>query len=134
MSKEVLFYAENAVGRIYFTSPQSTLQPGYMLKSTNSPREMDRLFVKMHEQEREHNQQVIDQLFARGKENFDRMRSELRRKIGLHDTSNAEKNIIREALKRMDEKEAKLQENTVYGVSALQEGPEPLPAPNERVM
>ena len=133
MSKEVLFYAENAVGRIYFTSPQSTLQPGYMLKSTNSPREMDRLFNKMHDQEREQNEKLIEKTWSRGKENFDRMRSELRRKIGLHDTSNAEKNIIREALKLMDEKEAKQQQNTVYGVSGLQEAPEPLPARNTRI-
>ena len=34
--------------------------------------------------------------------------------------SDAEKNIIRAALKLMDEKEAKMQQNTVYGVSALQ--------------
>ena len=133
MSKETLYYAENAVGRIYFTSPASPLHPGYMLKSTNSPREMDRIFQKMHDQEREHNQAMIDKLYLRGKENFARMRSELLRKIGLHDTSNAEKGIIREALRRMDEKEAKMQENTVYGVSAMQEAPEPLPASNVKV-
>ena len=94
---------------------------------------MDRLFQKMHDQEREHNQVMIDKLYLRGKENFTRMRSELLRRIGLHDTSNAEKGIIREALRRMDEKEAKMQQNTVYGVSAMQEAPEPLPARNVKV-
>jgi hypothetical protein len=134
MSKERLYYAENASGRIYLSSPASDLQPGYILRSTTKTKDMDLIFNRLHEQEREHNQQVIDKLFIRGKENFDRMRSELRRKIGLHDTSNAEKNIIREALKRMDEKEAKLQQNTVYGVSAMQESPEPLPPSNKRIM
>lgn len=132
--KETVWYAENAVGRIYLTSPQSDLQVGYMLKSTNSPREMDRIFARLHDQEREANQKRIEQLWSRGRENFDRMRSELLRKLGLHNTSNFEKSIIRASLALMDEKQARLEQNTVYGVSALQEAPEPLPAPRTRVM
>src|SRR5271155_4241718 len=105
MSKERLYWQQNAAGYVFLSSPESPLRIGFRLESTASGKEMDKIFNILHEQEREHNQKIIDNLFSRGKENFDRMRSELRRKIGLHDTSNAEKNIIREAIKRMDEKE-----------------------------
>jgi hypothetical protein len=134
MNKDRIYWAENAVGRIYLTTPQSDLQPGYMLKTTTSAKEMDRQFAKLHEQERAENEKRIEKLWSRGKENFDRMRSELRRRMSLHDTSNFEKSIIRASLNLMDEKEAKQQQNTVYGVSAMQEAPEPLPAPRTRVM
>ncbi len=131
--KECLWWAENAVGRIYFTSPISPLQPGYALHHTTSPREMDRLFNKMHAQEREHNAQIVEQLYNRGREYYDRVRSRLRDRLTTAGVSEAEKNIIRESLKLMDEKDYRMQQNNVYGVSAMQEAPEPLPAPTKRV-
>lgn len=134
MSKEVLYWAENAAGRIYFTDPAADLQPGYMLKSTNKSREMDKLFKKMHQQERDHNEKMIEKLHSRGKEYNEILRSQLRTRMNSSGVSNIEKEIIRESLRLMDERDAKLQQNNVYGVSALQEAPEPLPAPRTRVM
>ena len=118
--KERLFWAENAVGRVFFTSPMSPLPAGFARYSTTNPREMDRLFTRMHEQEREHNEKIIEGLMASGREKYDRLRSALRTRLNSAGVSDAEKNIIRAALKLMDEKEAKMQQNTVYGVSALQ--------------
>lgn len=132
--KEKVWWAENASGYIYFASPMSDLKPGFILKSTTNPKDMDRLFKKMNDQEREHNEKFIEKLYANGREQYEAKKAELRRRIGSAATSNAERTIIREALKLMDAREAKAQENTVYGVSAMQEAPEPLPARNELVM
>lgn len=133
--REKLWWAENPVtGRIFFTSPMSPLPPGYVRKSTTSPREMDRLFNKMHEQEREHNEQFIEQLYNRGRAYYDRVRSQLRSKLQSGATSDAEKNIIRASLKLMDERDHKMQQNTVYGVSAMQEHEAPLEGPRTKVV
>jgi hypothetical protein len=132
--KEKLWYAENAVGRIYFTSPMSTLQPGYVLRSTTSPREMDRLFNRMHEQEREQNERFIEKMFNRGRAHFDGLRSALRDRLVTAGVSDGEKNIIRASLKLMDQKDEKMKQNTVYGVSAMQETEAPLPGGRTKVM
>lgn len=126
--KECLWWAENSVGRIYFTSPMSSLQPGYVLRHTTSPREMDRLFNKMHSQEREHNEQFLERLFNQGREFYEARRSSLRTRLTSAGVSDAEKNIIREALCLMDERDRKMQRNGFYGVSAMQESTEPIPA------
>ena len=131
--RERLYYAENAAGRVYFTSPASPLQPGYMLKSTTNPREMDRLFTKMHEQEREQNEKLIEEIYTRGREYYDRLRSGLIQRLASSETSNAERNIVRAALKLMDERDSKMQRNGVYGVSAMQQAPEPLPPTNQKI-
>lgn len=133
--KEVLWYAENAVGRIIHpVSPMSDLPPGYALRSTKSPKEMDRVFARMHDQEREANEKRIEQLWGRGRENFEEMRSRLRARLSSSSATNLEKSIVRAALSLMDQKQHDAEQNTVYGVSAMQEAPEPLPARNTRVM
>jgi hypothetical protein len=133
--KEVLYWAENPITkRIFFTSPMSPLPPGYTRKSTTSPREMDRLFNRMHEQEREANEKLVEKIYNRGREHYDRLRSALRSRLQSGSTSDAEKNIIRASLKLMDEKDSKIQQNTVYGVSAMQETEAPLEGPRKRIM
>jgi hypothetical protein len=133
--KEVLWFAENpATKRVFFTSPLSPLPPGYNRCSTTNPREMDRVFNRMHEQEREANEKMIEQIWNRGREYYDRIRSELRTRLNSAGVSNAEKNIIRASLELMDEKDSKSQVNSVYGVSAMQEAPAPLPGKSTRIM
>lgn len=131
--KEKLWWAENAVGRIYFTSPMSHLQIGYALKSTTNPREMDRLFNRMHEQEREANEHFVEKLYNRGRESYDKLRSALHARLSSAGVSNAEKNIIRAAIKLMDEKDSKMQENNIYGVSEMQKTAAPLEGPRTKV-
>lgn len=119
--KECLWYAENAVGRIFFTSPMSPLPAGYALRHTTNPREMDRLFDKMHAQEREQNERMIERLYRQGRTYYESVRAKLRQRMQESDVSNAEKNIILASLKLMDENDFKMQQNTVYGVSDMQE-------------
>lgn len=132
--KECLWYGENAVGRIYFTSPMSNLQPGYALRHTTNPKEMDRLFNKMHEQEREQNERLIEKLYNRDRAHYEALREALMTRLNGTDVSNAEKNIIRASLKLMNERDRKMQQNTVYGVSSMQESPAPLDGPRTKVM
>lgn len=133
--KEKLWWAEDPVTkRLFFTSPMSPLPVGYVRRSTTNPREMDRIFNRMHEQEREQNERMIEKLLTRGREHYERMRSALRARLNSAGVSEAEKNIIRAALKLMDEKDSKMQQNTVYGVSAMQEAPAPLPPRNKVIV
>lgn len=132
--KEKLWYAENPVTkRVFFSSPMSRMPPGYILKSTTSPREMDKLFTRMHEQEREHNEKLIEGIYNQGREHYEAKRNALKQRLQSAGVSDAEKNIIRAALKLMDEKDFKMQQNNVYGISAMQEAPEPLPGPSTKV-
>lgn len=133
--KERLWYAENPVTkRVFFTSPFSPLPAGYVRKATTEPKEMDRVFNRMHEQEREHNEKMIEQIYSRGREYYERARSELKRRLSSASTSEAEKNIIRASLKLMDERDSKMQENHVYGVSSMQETEAPLEGARTRVV
>lgn len=132
--REKLWYAENPLTkRIFFTSPMSPLPPGYVRRSTTSPREMDRIFDRMHAQERETNEKLIEKLYNRGRAYYERVRSELRSRYNSAGVSDAERNIIRAAMQLMDDKDSKMQENHVYGVSAMQEAPAPLPGPRTKV-
>lgn len=132
--KEKLWYAENpATKHIFFTSPMSRIPPGFVRKSTTNAREMDRLFNRMHEQERESNERLVERLYNRGREHYDRLRSALRSRLRSGSTSDAEKNIIRASLKLMDERDSKMQQNNVYGVSAMQETEAPLEGPRTRI-
>ena len=131
--RERLFYAENAVGRVYLSSPMSPLSPGYALRSTTSPKEMDRIFKRINQQERDHNEKFVERLHGQGREFYDRKRAWLRQRFRSSGVSEAEKTMIDEALKLMDEKDSKMQQNNVYGVSAMQSAPEPLPPRNQKV-
>jgi hypothetical protein len=132
--KEKLWFAENPVtGRVYFSSPMSRLQPGYVLKSTTEPREMDRIFNRMHDQEREHNERFVEQLYNQGRERYEKLRSGLRDRLASGATSEAEKNIIRASLKMLDEQDAKRQQNNVYGISSMQETEAPIAGQTTKV-
>jgi hypothetical protein len=133
--KERLWYAENPVTkRVFFTSPMSPLPPGYVRRSTTEPKEMDRLFNRMHEQEREANERLIERIYFRGREYYDRVRAKLRQRYSSAGVSDAEKNIIRASLQLMDERDHKMQENHVYGISAMQEKEAPLEGPRTKVV
>lgn len=124
--KEKVWWAENATGHIiYPTSPMSPLPAGFMLCSTTKPKEMDRLFNRIHAQEREHNEKVIERLYARGREHYERVRSTMRDRLSSAASSDGEKNIIRETLKLMDERDHRMQENSFHGASAMQESERP---------
>lgn len=94
---------------------------------------MDKVFNRMHEQEREQNEKFIEKLYNQGRERYERLRSSLRARLQSAGVSDAEKGIIRASMKLMDEKDAKMQQNNVYGISSMQEAPEPLPGPSTKV-
>ena len=68
----------------------SPLPAGYMRKSPlKNPREMDRLFNRMHEQEREANERLIQKIYNRGRDYYDNVRSELRSRLNSAGVSDA---------------------------------------------
>ena len=108
--KERLWWAENATGHIFFTSPMSPLPPGFARFSTTNPKQMDRLFSRMHDQEREQNEKFLERLYTQRREKYDMLRSNLRNRLMASGVSDAEKNIIRASLKLMDERDHRAQQ------------------------
>ena len=132
--KEILYYLENPVTRVVqITSPISPIPHGFNRHKTNVPREMDRVFRKLHEQEREKNQQVIERMWSRGRAHYEALRGRLNQRLLSADTKEWEKAFIREALQRMADRDHANQENTRYGVSSMEDAPAPLPPSRTRV-
>ena len=132
--KEVLWYDQNpATGHVVMTSPMTPHRIGYNRHKTNQPKEMDRVFRKLHEQEREANEKLIEKIWARGREHYEALRGRLMQRLTATDCKEWEKSFIREALRRMADRDHANQQNTRYGVSAMEESAAPLPASRTKV-
>ena len=132
--KEVLWYDQNpATGHVVMTSPMTPHRIGYNRHKTNQPKEMDRVFRKLHEQEREANERLIEKIWARGRENYEALRGRLMQRLTATDCKEWEKAFIREALQRMADRDHANQQNTRYGVSSMEDAPAPLPASRTKV-
>ncbi len=132
--KEVLWYDQNpATGHVVMTSPMTPHRIGYNRHKTNQPKEMDRVYRKIHEQEREKNEKLIEKIWARGRSHYEALRSKLNQRMLSADCKEWEKSFIREALQRMADRDHANQQNTRYGVSAMEESIAPLPGPRTKV-
>lgn len=132
--KEVLYYDENPVTRhVILTSPISPLRHGYNRLKTNVPSEMDRIFTRLAQQEHEANERLIEKIYFRGRHFYERLRSSLLQRLMSVDTKEWEKAFIRESLRLMDERDHRMQQNTVYGVSAMQTTEAPLEGARTKV-
>jgi hypothetical protein len=94
---------------------------------------MDRVFRKLHEQERDKNAVVIEKMWSRGRAQYEALRDRLNHRLVSADTKEWEKAFIRESLRLMSERDNEAQKNNVYGVSAMEESPAPLPGGRTRV-
>jgi hypothetical protein len=110
------------------------LRNGFNRHKTNQPQEMDRVFRKIHEQEREKNEQVIEKLWSRGREYYEVLRSRLNQRLLSVTTSEWEKSFIRESLRLMNERDHEAQKNTKFGVSAMEESAAPLEGERKKVI
>lgn len=132
--KEVLWYLENLQTRVVqITAPMAPIPHGFVRHKTNQPREMDRVFRKMHEQEREKNQAVIDKMWSRGRAHYEALRGRLNQRLFSADTKEWEKAFIRESLRLMNERDDEARKNHVYGVSEMELGDAPIQGPRTRV-
>jgi len=132
--KEILWYDENPVTKhVVMTSPMTPHRVGYNRHKTNQPKEMDRVFRKLHEQEREANEKLIEKIWARGRGHYEALRSRLHQRLLASDCKEWEKAFIREALQRMADRDHANQENTRYGVSQLELADAPLPPSRTKV-
>src|SRR6185437_7603235 len=106
---------------------------GYSRTKTSVPAEMDKIFGRLAQQEREANQKLIEKIYFRGREYYDRVRSSLLQRLLSAGTNEWEKAFIRESLKLMDERDSAMQKNTVYGVSAMQSTEAPIEGARTKV-
>lgn len=132
--KEVLVWDENPATKVVIlTSPMSPRRAGFNRHKTVSPKEMDRVFSRMNAQEHEKNGELVEKIYHRGREFYNAARSRLTQRLLSVGCGEWEKAFIREALRLMDERDHKMQQNTVYGVSAMQETAAPIDGPRTRV-
>lgn len=132
--REVLYYDKNYVtGHVVMTSPITPRRLGYVRHKTNQPKEMDQVFRKINEQERERNEKHIEKLWATGRERYERLRSGLNQRLQSAGVSEWEKAFIRESLRLMAERDSAEQKNNRFGVSAMEESEAPIPGPRTRV-
>lgn len=117
---EKLWYCTNSLGRVFLTSPQSPVPPGYLRTFTTDPKEMDRIYAKLDAQTKREHAEMTEADYHRRKGRIDQWRSDIRSRMVSADCSDAERGILRAALVACDKREEKLNRNTVYGVSAMQ--------------
>lgn len=119
--KEVMYFDENPVTKhVILTSPLTPARHGYNRVKTSTPAEMDRVFTLLARQEHEANQRLIERIYHRGRDYYERCRSNLLQRLMSADTKEWEKAFIRESLRLMDERDSAMQKNTVYGVSGME--------------
>ena len=132
--KEALWWDENPVTHhVVLTSPMSPGRHGFNRHKTTNPREMERIFERLNVQEHEDNAKLVEKLYNRGRAYYERARSSLTQRLLSVDCKEWEKAFIREALRRMDERDHKMQQNTVYGVSSMQETEAPIEGARTKV-
>lgn len=132
--KEVLWYDENPVTKhVVLTSPMAPFRVGYNRHKTNQPKEMDRVWARVHIQEREANEKLIEKIWSRGQAGYEQLRSRLHQRLLSADCKEWEKTFIREALARMNDRDHEAQKNHRFGVSSMQETPAPLEGVRTRV-
>ena len=132
--KEILWYLENPQTRVVqITAPMAPIPHGFVRHKTNQPKEMDRVFRKLNEQEREKNQAVLDQLWGRGRAYYEALRGRLMERLVSADTKEWEKAIIRESLRLMNERDHESQKNHQYGVSQMELSDAPLEGARTKV-
>ncbi|HEY3620759.1 MAG TPA: hypothetical protein VGK96_28480 [Candidatus Sulfotelmatobacter sp.] len=124
---ERLWYCENEDGRVFLTSPQSPVPAGYQRFETTSPSVMDGIFKKLNAQTRAEHGQMLYSDYLRRRDRIEQWRRDIQARMASSDCSNAERELLQVALKACDNREAKLNRNSVYGVSAMQESAAPLP-------
>jgi hypothetical protein len=124
--KEVLIWAENSEGYVYLTTFESPLKPGFRRFSTTTPSEMDRIFAKLNKQEQITYARMTEAMYIKRRDWIEQNRSNLRTRLAQSNNAQ-EKDFLRAWLKAFDNKMNKLMANTVYGVSAMQTAPAPLP-------
>ena len=128
--KEVLIWAQNAEGYVYLTTYESPLKPGFQRFSTTTPSEMDRIFAKLNKQEQISYARMTEAMYNKRRQWIDDNRSNLRSRIAQSNNLE-EKDFLRAWLKAFDNKMDKLMKNTVYGISAMQQAPAPIPKENK---
>ncbi len=132
--KEVLWYDKNhTTNHVIMTSPMHPRRLGYARYKTTDPKEMYRVFRKLHEQEREENEATLEKMWNRGRARYEQLRSTLNQRLLSAGTGEWEKAFIREALRLMAERDHNEQKNTRYGVSGMELGDAPLEGGRTRV-
>jgi len=131
---EELVYCQNSAGYVFLTSIMSPVPEGFIRYSTKAPSEMDKVFAKLDQQERRRYAEMTERTYNNRKEFIESNLSNLRARLGSVDCDQREKEFIRAWIEAFNRRQTKLQQSTVYGVSAMQTTEAPLPASVNRII
>ncbi len=125
MGSDSVYYCENSAGHVYITSAESPIREGYVKKVAETVYDIDYFFARMNQQEKQRNESLTEEIYRRNEAWLAENRSNLQQKL-MNSDNEMEKDIIRAWIEAVNNKTAKMQRNSVYGVAAMQEKEAPI--------
>lgn len=134
LGDDAVWYAENNAGRVYITISGAPPKEGYAIKCAETVPQVEWLWKKLDQQEREQAQRMNEAIYNRRSSNIALMRSHLRQRAMSVDCSPLERDFISQAQQILDRKQDAMDKFSVYGVAAMQEHEAPLSASVNQVV
>ena len=134
LGSDSVTYAENAEGRVYITVPSAPPKEGYAIKRAETVQQVEWLWKKLDEQERNEAKRMNEAIYARRSGNIALMKSHMRQRKMSVDCTQVERDFIAQAEKILDRKQEAMERFSVYGVAAMQESAQPLSASVNQVV
>lgn len=129
-----VIYCENAEGRVYLTTMESPLPPGFQRSVARTAPDKEKVWARINEQEKRHAESLTETLFNQRLGRIKQMRSAYNQRKLASDCSQAERDFIRAAEEILDRKEDALNKHSAYGVAAMQESEAPLAPSSQKVI
>jgi hypothetical protein len=123
-----VIYCENAAGRVYLTTYESPLPPGFQRSVARTAAEKEAVWAKISAQEKIHAEQITKDLYDKRVGRIHEMRDKLNQRKLSADCSQMERDFIRAAQEILDRKEDTLNKHSAYGVAHMQEKEQPISA------
>ena len=129
LGAETVIYQENAAGHVFLSSRQSPLKEGYMLKYAETAADADKIFARLSQQEAQKAAKMNEREYNRRKEKLIHWRDGLLAKLS-NLPNDFSRDFVKSAIQAAENKLSRLENNSVYGVSAMQLEEAPLERPN----
>ena len=133
ISNDKVYYCENAERHIFLTTPESPIPAGFIRCCADTANKIDGVFARLDAQTKAEHAQLTEDLYNQRMAKIARWRSDLNHELANCTDPNV-RTFLRAALNANAHREEKLNRNTVYGVSAMQEREAPLAPSTTKVI
>lgn len=133
LGREKVCYQENAAGHVFLSSPQSPIKEGFELRYAETARDADRIFARLSKIEEEKAKKMNEAEYNRRKAMLEKWKDGMIAKLsGL--PNDFSRDFVKAAIQAAENKLARLEKNSVYGVSAMQESEEHVAPASNTIM